>query len=128
MTRTSQTAIPCLCMRGGDSKWPFFKGNDLPPDMATRGKLLAIMGSPDKRQIDGLGSAHPVTSKVGFMRPGTEPGFDLDLVFAVPLPDGGADDTTPNCDNMLAPVALEVSTAPPRSDGSTFRVLMRRQR
>ena len=51
-----QTPIPCLFMRGGTSRGPFFKANDLPADLATRDKvLLAVMGSPDKRQIDGLG-------------------------------------------------------------------------
>ena len=66
MGKTSQTAIPCLFMRGGTSKGPFFKEGDLPSQIAPRDKvLLSVMGSPDKRQIDGLGGAHPLTSKVG---------------------------------------------------------------
>jgi 4-oxalomesaconate tautomerase len=57
-TMTSQTAIACLFMRGGTSKGPFFNEADLPADIPTRDKvLLAAMGSPDKRQIDGLGGA-----------------------------------------------------------------------
>ena len=49
-----QTAIPCLFMRGGTSRGPFFSAADLPSDTATRNRvLLAVMGSPDKRQIDG---------------------------------------------------------------------------
>ena len=63
-----QTAIPCLFMRGGTSRGPFFHAADLPADIPTRDKvLLAVMGSPDTRQIDGLGGAHPLTSKVGIV-------------------------------------------------------------
>ena len=70
MRNTSQTAIPCLFMRGGTSKGPFFKESDLPSQIALRDRvLLSVMGSPDKRQIDGLGGAHPLTSKVGIVRP-----------------------------------------------------------
>ena len=58
--RTMQTAIPCLFMRGGSSRGPFFLASDLPADIPTRDRvLLALMGSPDRRQIDGLGGAHP---------------------------------------------------------------------
>jgi 4-oxalomesaconate tautomerase len=127
MTKASQTAIPCLFMRGGTSKGPFFKEGDLPADVATRDKvLLAIMGSPDKRQIDGLGGAHPLTSKVGIVRPGTASGVDLDFLFAQLQPDKDTVDTTPNCGNMLAavvPFALETGMAQARRDTSTFRVL-----
>jgi len=70
-----QRPIPCLFMRGGTSRGPFFRAADLPADVATRDRvLLAVMGSPDKRQIDGLGGAHPLTSKVGIVRPGSAPG------------------------------------------------------
>ena len=63
-----QTAIPCLFMRGGTSRGPFFLESDLPPDPALRDRvLLAAMGSPDDRQIDGLGGADPLTSKVGLV-------------------------------------------------------------
>ena len=63
-----QTAIPCLFMRGGTSRGPFFLESDLPEDPALRDRvLLAAMGSPDARQIDGLGGADPLTSKVGIV-------------------------------------------------------------
>lgn len=63
-----QIRIPCCLMRGGTSKGPFFNQADLPADIKQRNKvLLAAMGSPDKRQIDGLGGAHPLTSKVGIV-------------------------------------------------------------
>ena len=60
-----QTAIPCMLMRGGTSKGAYFLASDLPADVAARERvLLAVMGSPDPRQIDGIGGADPLTSKV----------------------------------------------------------------
>ncbi len=122
-----QTAIPCLFMRGGTSKGPFFLESDLPADKATRDKvLLALMGSPDRRQIDGLGGAHPLTSKVGIVRKSQTPGVDLDFLFAQLQPDTDTVDTTPNCGNMLAavvPFALERALVQAQGDTSTYRVL-----
>jgi 4-oxalomesaconate tautomerase len=114
-------------MRGGTSKGPFFKESDLPADVATRDKvLLSVMGSPDRRQIDGLGSAHPLTSKVGIVRKSAVPGVDLDFLFAQLQPDKDTVDTTPNCGNMLAavvPFALETGMVAAKGDVSSFRVL-----
>jgi 4-oxalomesaconate tautomerase len=127
MTKSAQTGIPCLLMRGGTSKGPFFNEADLPSDIATRDRvLLAAMGSPDKRQIDGLGGAHPLTSKVGIVRKSSVPGVDLDFLFAQLQPDKDTVDTTPNCGNMLAavvPFALETGMVQPQGEQSTFRVL-----
>ena len=115
-----QTAIPCLFMRGGTSRGPFFDAADLPADVATRDRvLLAVMGSPDRRQIDGLGGAHPLTSKVGIVRRSNGAGTDLDFLFAQLQPDTDRVDTTPNCGNMLAavvPFALETGLAAPQGD------------
>ena len=100
-----QRAIPCLFMRGGTSRGPFFAAADLPADIAARDRvLLAVMGSPDARQIDGLGGAHPLTSKVGIVSRGSKPGVDLDFLFAQLQPAKDTVDTTPNCGNMLAAV------------------------
>jgi 4-oxalomesaconate tautomerase len=122
-----QTPIPCLFMRGGTSKGPFFKESDLPTDKATRDRvLLSVMGSPDKRQIDGLGGAHPLTSKVAIVRKSTKPGVDIDFLFAQLQPDKDTVDTTPNCGNMLAgvvPFALETGLVQAQGDSSTFRVM-----
>ena len=122
-----QTPIPTLFMRGGTSRGPFFKDSDLPADTATRDRiLLAVMGSPDARQIDGLGGAHPLTSKVGIVRRSSVPGVDLDFLFAQLQPDRDTVDTTPNCGNMLAavvPFALETGMVPPQGDATTLRVL-----
>ncbi|MCL2653237.1 MAG: 4-oxalomesaconate tautomerase [Propionibacteriaceae bacterium] len=125
----SQIGIPCYLMRGGTSKGPFFLESDLPADVATRDRvLLAVMGSPDPRQIDGVGGAHPLTSKVGIVRPGTTPGVDLEFLFAQLQPDSDVVDTTPNCGNMLAaavPFAIETGLLKAQDGSATFRVLTR---
>ena len=122
-----QTPIPCLFMRGGTSRGPFFKESDLPADKATLDRvLLSVMGSPDKRQIDGLGGAHPLTSKVAIVRKSSKPGVDIDFLFAQLQPDKDTVDTTPNCGNMLAgvvPFALETGLVQAQGETSTFRVL-----
>ncbi|MFE8968095.1 4-oxalomesaconate tautomerase [Streptomyces albogriseolus] len=127
--RGSQTAIPCLFMRGGTSRGPFFDARLLPADPDLRDAvLLAAMGSPDPRQIDGVGGAHPLTSKIGLVRPGTEPGVDVEWTFAQVQPDGDSVDTSANCGNMLAavlPFAVETGMVVPSGDRTTARVLTR---
>jgi 4-oxalomesaconate tautomerase len=122
-----QKPLKTLFMRGGTSRGPFFLESDLPADTATRDRvLLAVMGSPDPRQIDGLGGAHPLTSKVGIVRKSTVPGVDLDFLFAQLQPNKDTVDTTPNCGNMLAavvPFALETGLVAPQGDTTTLRVL-----
>jgi 4-oxalomesaconate tautomerase len=121
------TPVPCMLMRGGTSRGPFFLESELPSDPALRDRvLLAAMGSPDRRQIDGLGGAHPLTSKVGIVRPSTTPGVDLDFLFAQLQPDKDTVDTSPNCGNMLAavlPFALERGLLPIAEPATTARVL-----
>jgi 4-oxalomesaconate tautomerase len=121
------TPVPCMLMRGGTSRGPFFLESELPSDPALRDRvLLAAMGSPDRRQIDGLGGAHPLTSKVGIVRPSTTPGVDLDFLFAQLQPDKDTVDTSPNCGNMLAavlPFALERGLLPIVEPVTTARVL-----
>jgi 4-oxalomesaconate tautomerase len=122
-----QTPVKTLFMRGGTSRGPFFAESDLPADRAARDRvLLAVMGSPDPRQIDGLGGAHPLTSKVGIVRRSMVPGVDLDFLFAQLQPNKDTVDTTPNCGNMLAavvPFALETGLAKAQGDTTTLRVL-----
>jgi 4-oxalomesaconate tautomerase len=121
-----QRPIPCLFYRGGTSRGPFFHASDLPADLATRDRvLLAIMGSPDKRQIDGLGGAHPLTSKVGTVTKSERDGVDLDFLFAQLQPDSATVDTTPNCGNMLAavvPFAIETGIIAAADPTTTVRV------
>ena len=121
-----ETAIPCMLMRGGTSKGPFFLRDDLPADDAARDRvLLAVMGSPDIRQIDGIGGADPLTSKVGMVSRSTEPGVDLEFLFAQVSVDRAQVDTTPNCGNMLAavvPFALERGLIEANDGQTTARV------
>jgi len=92
-------------MRGGTSRGPFFLESDLPRDTALRDAvLLSVMGSPDVRQIDGMGGADPLTSKVGLVRRGQTAGVDLEFLFAQVSIKEALVDTTPNCGNMLAAV------------------------
>lgn len=124
-----QRAIPCLFMRGGTSRGPFFLENDLPTDIAQRDAvLLAVMGSPDMRQIDGLGGADPLTSKVGIVRTGQSAGVDLEFLFAQVSIKEARVDTTPNCGNMLAavvPFGLETGLVKAAGAKTTLRVLTR---
>ena len=118
MLRTSQTAIPCTLMRGGTSKGPFFLASDLPSDAQTRDRvLLAAMGSPDARQIDGIGGADPLTSKAAIVSRSSRPGIDVDYLFAQVSVDRPFVDVTPTCGNMLAgvgPFAIEHGLVEPR--------------
>jgi len=122
-------AIPCTLMRGGTSRGPFFLASDLPADTATRDRvLLAAMGSPDPRQIDGLGGAHPLTSKAGVVARGMPGQADLDFTFAQLQPNADTVDTTPNCGNMLAavlPYAIERGLVAPQDGITRARVLTR---
>jgi 4-oxalomesaconate tautomerase len=124
-----QRSIPCLFMRGGTSRGPFFLDSDLPDDVAQRDAvLLSVMGSPDVRQIDGLGGADPLTSKVGMVRRGQTAGVDLEFLFAQVSIKEGRVDTTPNCGNMLAAVApfgLETGLVKATGEVTTLRVLTR---
>jgi 4-oxalomesaconate tautomerase len=103
--------------------------SDLPTSIAARDALLlAVMGSPDARQIDGLGGADPLTSKVGIVRVGQTPGVDLEFLFAQVSVKEARVDTTPNCGNMLAAVApfgLETGLIMAAKDVTTWRVLTR---
>ncbi len=77
-----QTAIKSVLMRGGTSKGLYFRLEDLPSDAATRDRvLLAAMGSPDKRQIDGVGGADPLTSKIAVVSKSARDDADVDYLF-----------------------------------------------
>lgn len=101
-----QTPIPCMWMRGGTSKGAYFLAADLPPDVARRDRiLLAVMGSPDPRQIDGMGGADPLTSKVAIVSKSDRPGIDVDYLFCQVWVDKPEVSTMQNCGNILAAVA-----------------------
>src|SRR4051812_49240060 len=91
---TMQTRIPCVMMRGGTSRGPFFLLSDLPSDAKTRDEvLLAVMGSPHDYQVDGIGGANPLTSKVAMIARSKQPGADVDYLFAQVLIDEKLVDT-----------------------------------
>jgi 4-oxalomesaconate tautomerase len=121
-----QIAIPCMLIRGGTSKGAYVLREDLPAEAAARDAvLLAMMGSPDKRQVDGLGGAHPLTSKVAIVSPSSEPGCDVDFLFAQVGIDTAQVDTTPNCGNILAgigPFALARGLVTAKGARTTIRV------
>ena len=122
----TQRAIPCMFMRGGTSRGPFFLFEDLPADPEVRDRvLLAAMGSPDPRQIDGLGGATTVTSKVAMVSPSQRPGIDVDYRFAQVWLDKAIVDTAPSCGNMLAgvgPFAIERGLVTPDADETRVRI------
>jgi 4-oxalomesaconate tautomerase len=103
--------LKCMLMRGGTSKGAYFLASDIPADVKERDAvLLRIMGSPDKRQIDGLGGADSLTSKVAIISKSATNDADVDFIFAQIGIDKPLVDTKPNCGNILAgvgPFAIE---------------------
>lgn len=101
-----ERAIRCMAMRGGTSKGLYFLASDLPSDIPTRDAvLLAAMGSPDIRQIDGMGGADPLTSKIAVVSPPTRPDADIDYLFLQCVVDEARIDPSQNCGNILAGIA-----------------------
>ena len=98
-------------MRGGTSKGGFFLADDLPSDTASRDAfLLRAMGSPDPRQIDGMGGADPLTSKIAVVSRSAADGIDIDYLFLQVFVDQPIVTDKQNCGNMLAavgPFAIE---------------------
>ena len=109
MTAHSQSRA--MWMRGGTSKGGYFLAEDLPVDTAARDAfLLRVMGSPDPRQIDGMGGADPLTSKVAVVRKSDRPGVDVDYLFLQVFVDQAIVSDAQNCGNILAgigPFAIE---------------------
>ena len=118
--------IPCVIMRGGTSKAVFLLENDLPSDPVIRDNvILSIYGSPDPRQIDGLGGADPLTSKLAIIGPSTHPEADIDYTF------GQVDirkkfiDYSSNCGNIssaVGPYAIQQSLIAGKSPVTTVRI------
>src|SRR5699024_1035753 len=118
--------IPCMLMRGGTSKGAYFLPEDLPDDPGARNDvLLRIMGSPDPRQIDGLGGGHPVTSKVAVVSPSEQPGVDVDYYFLQVQVDRLLVSDRQTCGNLLAgvgPFAIERGLVAAGDGTSTIRI------
>jgi 4-oxalomesaconate tautomerase len=122
------TAIPCTLMRGGTSKGLYFHADDLPTCRELRDRvLLAAMGSPDKRQIDGVGGAHPLTSKVAVIWRSQSPGADVDYLFLQVVVDKAEVSDSQNCGNLLAgvgPWAIESGLVAAAGDITPVRIHM----
>ncbi|MFK7976118.1 MAG: 4-oxalomesaconate tautomerase [Halioglobus sp.] len=121
-------AIPCSVYRGGTSKGLYFLASNLPSDQRARDAvLLAAMGSPDARQIDGMGGAHPLTSKVAIVSPSASADADVDYLFLQVVVDRAEVSDTQNCGNILAgvgPFAIESGLIAANSDRTDVRIKM----
>ena len=120
--------LSCMWMRGGTSKGGFFLADELPADIAARNAiLLRVMGSPDARQIDGMGGADPLTSKIAIIKPSTRQGVDIDYLFLQVFVDQAIVGDAQNCGNMLAavaPFAIERGLVLPRDDETSVSIFM----
>ncbi|MEU1258120.1 4-oxalomesaconate tautomerase [Streptomyces chartreusis] len=120
--------VRCMLMRGGTSKGAYFLAADLPAEPAARDDLLLrVMGSPDERQIDGLGGAHPLTSKVAVVSPSSDPRADVDYLFLQVAVDRPEVSDRQNCGNILAgvgPFAVERGLVPAGEEETSVRIRM----
>jgi len=124
----TQTALKASLIRGGTSKGLYFLAEDLPDDVATRDAvLLAAMGSPDVREIDGVGGGHPLTSKVAVVRRSQREDADVDYLFLQVWPDRAEVSDNQNCGNLLAgvgPFALDQGLVAATGDVTAVRIWM----
>lgn len=120
--------ISCAVYRGGTSKGLYFLKSSLPADPATRDAvLLAAMGSPDARQIDGMGGAHSLTSKVAIVSKSERPDADVDYLFLQIFPEKAIVTDQQNCGNILAgvgPFAIEQGLVKAAGDVTNVRIHM----
>jgi 4-oxalomesaconate tautomerase len=125
---SSQRAIPCSVIRGGTSKGLYFHAKDLPSDVTLRDRvLLAAMGSPDVREIDGMGGGHPLTSKVAVIQPSSRDDADIDYLFLQVWPDRAEVSDNQNCGNLLAgvgPFSIEEGLISPHGDITEVTIWM----
>jgi len=123
-----QRAIACSVMRGGTSRGLYFLAGDLPGDTAERDRiLLRAMGSPDPRQIDGMGGAHPLTSKVAVVGPPSHADADVDYLFLQVAVERPEVSDSQNCGNILAgvgPFAIEQGLVAATGDTTDVRIHM----
>jgi 2-methylaconitate cis-trans-isomerase PrpF len=125
MTRESER-IRAAVIRGGTSKGVYLLANDLPRDPATRDRvILAIFGSPDSRQINGLGGADPLTSKVAIIARSSRPGADVDYTIGYVALDRPVVDYEGNCGNILqgvGPFAVDEGLVPAEEPVTRVRI------
>ncbi|WP_433477571.1 4-oxalomesaconate tautomerase [Spirillospora sp. CA-142024] len=120
--------VRCMLMRGGTSKGAYFLAGDLPSAATERdGLLLRIMGSPDPRQIDGIGGAHPLTSKVAVVSASADGASDIDYLFLQLGVEEATVSDRQNCGNLLAgvgPFAVERGLVAAKPDETSVRIRM----
>ncbi len=124
MSKT-ETGVRCMWMRGGTSKGGYFLAEDLPADREDF--LLRVMGSPDARQIDGMGGANPLTSKVAVVKKSEREGVDVDYLFLQVFVDQAIVTDAQNCGNILAgigPFAIERGLVPVRGEKTEVSIFM----
>ncbi len=118
--------VRAAIIRGGTSKGIFLLANELPKDPAVRDRvILSIFGSPDPRQINGLGGADPLTSKVAIIAPSRREGVDVDYTFGYVGIDKAAIDYEGNCGNIsqgVGPFAVDEGLVPLREPVTTVRI------
>ncbi|KPF93292.1 4-oxalomesaconate tautomerase [Novosphingobium sp. AAP83] len=124
----SDFSAACMWMRGGTSKGGYFLKDDLPADIAARDAfLLGVMGSPDPVQIDGMGGADPLTSKVAVVSKSSRDGIDVDYLFLQVFVDQAIVTDAQNCGNILAgvgPFAIERGLVAARGDETRVAIFM----
>jgi len=124
----SRDGVRAMQMRGGTSKGLYFLADDLPAVQGERDDLLLrVMGSPDPRQIDGVGGAHPLTSKVAVVSPSALDGIDVDYLFLQVMVDKPIVTDKQNCGNILAgigPFAVERGLVPATGEETKVRIRM----
>jgi 4-oxalomesaconate tautomerase len=121
----TEIGVRCMWMRGGTSKGGYFLASDLPADRDNF--LLRVMGSPDPRQIDGMGGAHPLTSKVAVVRKSEREGVDVDYLFLQVFVDQPIVTDAQNCGNILAgigPFAIERGLVPVKGEKTEVSIFM----
>lgn len=121
-------SVRCMWMRGGTSKGAYFLADDLPIDTDERDHfLLKIMGSPDTHQIDGIGGADPLTSKVAIVQKSERDDVDIDYLFLQVYVDQALVSDTQNCGNILAgvgPFAIERGLIAAEDGQTTVSIFM----
>jgi 2-methylaconitate cis-trans-isomerase PrpF len=126
MSAVKESSIPCTIMRGGTSKALFFLDSDLPKDMQQRTEiLLRAFGSPDIRQVDGMGGADPLTSKTAIIRASKMPGVDVDYTFGQVSITEPYIDMAGNCGNIssaVGPFAIDKGLVPALDPVTTVRI------
>lgn len=124
--RPMKQVLPCVLMRAGTSRGPFFLREWLPQDEAVRDEvLIGAIGASDLLQVDGVGGGSSLTSKVAIVSKSAQPDCDVDYLFAQVGVGQRSVDTRPNCGNMLsgvAPFAVEQGLVAAGVGETTVRV------